>query len=408
MNFVFVSLQRINTDRDSTSTSLAKELAKNHRVLYINSPIDRRTYYSKNIDNFTKSHIKCIKTGEGKLKQLNKNLWVLNPSRMIESINWIPSTSVFSFFNRKNNLQFSKDIKEAVEALGFDNYILINDKDIFRSFYLKEILKPDKYIYLDRDYTIGMDYWKKHGVELEPRLMQKSDAVVCNSHDFVKRAKLYNPNSFYIGNGFNLEQYNNKEDFPVPDDLKGIPGPIVGYVGALITLRLDLDMMIGMAEARPDLSFVLIGWEDEAFEKSSLHTLSNVYFLGKKHTKDVPAYIKHFDVCINPQVLNEITSGNFPLKIVEYLAMGKPVVATTTPTMQEIFGRHTYLADSTNNFLEQIDRALREEQLSSGIQYRRDFAANFSWKNVASALIKSIESIKCAQPTRQAHIATKL
>ncbi|WP_162054844.1 glycosyltransferase [Pontibacter pamirensis] len=397
MNFVFVSLQRINTDRDSTSTSLAKELAKNHRVLYVNSPIDRKTYYSNNIDNFTKSHINSIKQGEEKLRKLDENLWVLNPSNIIESINWIPFTSIFSFFNRKNNLRFAKEIKEAIEELGLDNYILINDKDIFRSFYLKEILKPAKYIYLDRDYTIGMDYWKKHGVVLEPQLMQKSDAVVCNSYDFTKRAKKYNLNSFYIGNGFNMEQYNHDEYFPVPDDLQDIPGPIVGYVGALITLRLNLEMMIEMAQARPDLSFVLIGWQDKEFENSSLHTLPNIYYLGKKHTREVPAYIKHFDVCINPQILNKITSGNFPLKIVEYLAMGRPVVATATPTMHEIFGGYTYLADSTSTFIELIDKALRDEKPSC-IQRRKEFAANFSWQNAASALLKSIESVQSKRP----------
>ncbi|MFD3000924.1 glycosyltransferase [Pontibacter toksunensis] len=393
MNFVFVSLQRINTDRDSTSTSLAKELAKEHKVLYVNSPIDRKTILSADTDEFTKAHITSLKKNEEPLTQVHENLWVLNPLHVIESINWIPSTTVFSALNWFNNKRFAKDIKEAITTLGFDNFILINDKDIFRSFYLKEILKPDKYIYLDRDYTIGMDYWKKHGVTLEPQLMRKADAVVCNSLDFTERAKLYNKNSFYIGNGFNIDQYKFKEDFPVPDDLKAIPGPIVGYVGALITLRLDLELMISMAEARPDLSFVLIGWEDKEFEDSRLHKLKNVYFLGKKHTNDVPAYIKHFDVCINPQILNEITSGNFPLKIVEYLAMGKPVVATVTPTMESIFWGHTYLADSTIGFLGQIDKALQENNTSL-MQERRNFAANFTWANVASALLKSIKSIK--------------
>ena len=393
MNFVFVSLQRINTDRDSTSTSLAKELAKKHKVLYVNSPIDRKTSLSAHTDEYTKAHIASIKSKEDPLTQVNENLWVLNPVHIIESINWIPSTTIFSALNWINNYRFAKEIKEAVVRLEFDDFVLVNDKDIFRSFYLKEILKPQFYLYLDRDYTIGMEYWKKHGVALEPKLMQKSDAVVCNSHDFTKRAKLYNPNSFYIGNGFNIEQYNHEEDFPVPDDLKDIPRPIVGYVGALITLRLDLDMMIEMAEARQDLSFVMIGWEDTEFETSKLHNLSNVYFLGKKHTKEVPAYIKHFDVCINPQVLNEITSGNFPLKIVEYLAMGKPVVATATPTMHEIFSQHTYLADNTEGFLEQIDKAIQEESAAK-TQERRAFASNFSWENVAAALLKSIESVQ--------------
>jgi teichuronic acid biosynthesis glycosyltransferase TuaH len=390
MDFIFVSIQRINTDRDSTSTCLAKELAKNHRVLYVNAPIDRKTYYLGSDDPYTNDHCQSIKEKNGEeLKKLAPNLWVLNPSTIIESINWIPFTPVFCVFNRKNNVRFAKDIKEAIDELGFRNYIIINDKDIFRSFYLKEILKPEKYIYLDRDYTIGIDYWKRHGVSLEPALMEKSDAIVCNSYDFTKRARQYNPNSFYIGNGFDAEQYDHRQKKAVPSDLKEIPGPRIGYVGALITLRLDLNLMIELAKARPSWSFVLIGWEDESFERSELHELANVYFLGRKHTKEVPAYIQHFDVCINPQILNEITRGNFPLKVVEYLALGKPVVGTATNTMNEVFSEHTYLAKDKEGYVQQIEKALAEDSPSMQ-QERLSFVRSFSWENVANLLLEAI------------------
>jgi len=390
MNFVFVSLQRIGTDRDSTSTSLAKELGKTHHVLYVNSPIDRRTFYSKTNDDFTQEHVEAIKRKDGDLLfKLQDNLWVLNPGRIIESINWIPFTNLFNQVNWINNYRFAKDIREATKELGFSSYILINDKDIFRSFYLKELLKPSKYIYLDRDNTVAMDYWKRHGVALEPELMKKADAVVCNSNDFTKRARQYNRNSFYIGNGFNVEQYDTTESRPIPADMQDIPKPRIGYVGALITLRLDIEAMVAMAKARPSWSFVLIGPEDEDFQNSELHQLQNVYFLGKKHTSDVPAYIEHFDVCINPQLLNEITIGNFPLKVVEYLAMGRPVVATETNTMKEVFQDYTYLADSTDSFIQQIQKALLQDAAQAQ-QARKKFVRNFSWQKVTELLLKSI------------------
>ncbi|GAB3538511.1 hypothetical protein GCM10027443_33620 [Pontibacter brevis] len=401
MNFVFVSLQRINTDRDSTSTSLAKELAKKHKVLYVNSPVDRKTILASDKDEYTKAHIASIKSKKDPLTQVHENLWVLNPSHVIESINWIPSTAIFSALNWVNNNRFAKDIKNALDRLGFEKFILINDKDIFRSFYLKEILKPEFYLYLDRDHTLGIDYWKRHGISLEPKLMKKADAIVCNSYDFTKKAKKNNTNSFYIGNGFDLDQYNSDEIREIPEDLKSIPGPRIGYVGALLTLRLNLDMMIAMAKARPSWSFVMVGPEDEDFQKSELHDLPNVYFLGKKHTQDVPAYIEHFDVCINPQILNEITKGNFPLKVVEYLALGKPVVATATNTMNEIFSKHTYLADDTDSFIGQIDKALAEDQPAMQ-QKRKEFAKSFSWEKVAGLLLSCIERIsnKSTKPTR--------
>lgn len=392
MNFVFVSLQRINTDRDSTSTSLAKELAKNHNVLFVNSPIDRKTLHSADVDSYTKAHIEDIKAKKEPLTKVGTNLWVLNPTTILESINWIPSTSIFSVFNRINNKRFAKDIKAAVEKLKFGKFILINDKDIFRSFYLKELLKPEKYIYLDRDYTIGTDYWRRHGVPLEPKLMAKSDAVVCNSYDFTNRAKLYNPNSFYIGNGFNTAQYNSQESQSIPADLASISGPRIGYVGALLTLRLDLNLLIELAQAAPKWSYVFIGWEDEQFQNSILHRLPNVYFLGRKHTAEVPAYVAHFDVCLNPQVINDITKSNFPLKVVEYLAMGRPVVATPTNTMKEVFSDHTYFADDQASYIDQIKKAMLEDSAAKQ-QERKGFSKSFSWEKVTGVLLKYIEQV---------------
>jgi glycosyltransferase involved in cell wall biosynthesis len=389
MNFVIVSLQRINTDRDSTSTSLAKELAKKHKVLYVNSPIDRGTLMSLEKDPYTQAHIDGIHSKADPLQQLSENLWAFNPETIIESINWIPYTPVFSIANKINNRRFAADIRKVVDRLDMKAFVLINDKDMFRSFYLKELLKPVKYVYLDRDKTLAVDYWKKHGTKLEPALMKKSDVVVCNSYEFVERAKLYNQNSFYIGNGFNVEQYSSALGWAEPDELKSIPHPRIGYVGALFSIRLDIPLLISIAKKKPEYSFVFIGWEDENFRKSELHGMSNVYFLGKRHTREVPAYLAYFDVCINPQLLNHITHANFPLKAVEYLAMGKPVVAAATDTMEAVFGGQYYPARTSGAFLEQIEKALVEDSAAAQEQ-RKDFAQQFSWEQVADLLLQSI------------------
>ncbi|TGD79628.1 glycosyltransferase [Hymenobacter wooponensis] len=393
MNFVFVSLQRINTDRESTSTNLARELARqNHNVLYVNSPVNRKDYFIAPESPFVAAHLQAIKSKAAPLQELAPHLWVLYPTQPLESFNWVPSTPLFLWLIKFNNRRFGKEIQKAVQDLGFDDYILVNDKDIFRSFYLKEILNPRKYVYMDRDYTVGAPYWLRHGPSLEPALMRKADAVVCNSLDFTKRAQFFNPNSFYIGNGFDVAQFNISHSASVPSDLKRIPGPRIGYVGALITLRLDLNLLIEVARARPNWSFVLIGTEDEAFALSTLHKLPNVFFLGYKHTREVPAYLLHFDVCINPQVLNDFTRSNFPLKILEYLALGKPVVATETNTMNEVFAEHTYLATGAAEYLVQIDKALAEDNEALA-QKRVDYAKKFSWEHIAKLFIQHLQTL---------------
>jgi glycosyltransferase involved in cell wall biosynthesis len=82
-----------------------------------------------------------------------------------------------------------------------------------------------------------------------------------------------------------------------------------------------------------------------------------VHFLGAKKMEDLPLYVKAFDVCINPQLVNEVTIGNYPRKIDEYLAMGKPTVATSTTAM-EVFADYCYLANNKEGYIKSIEAAL--------------------------------------------------
>ena len=388
MNFVFISLQPLDAGRESTSTCLARELSRHHRVLYVNPPLDRRTLWLEKKAASNAGSREAVRRKQPELVSMGENFWMLRPSVLLESINWIPFTSIFSRLNRINNRRFAGEIKSASAELGFDKFVLVNDKDIFRGFYLKELLQPEKYIYLHRDNTVAMDYWRRHGQKLEPLLMQKSDAVVCNSPEFTEDTRRYNPRSYNIGNGYDASRYNADEDIPEPEDLSAIPHPRIMYVGALLALRLDVDLMEKLAAARPGWNFVFIGKEDEAFRQSNLHDRPNAYFLGTKHTREVPAYMAHADVCINPQVVNEITDGNFPLKVLEYLAMGKPVVATSTSTMRQVFAGHTDLAAGLGGFVSQI-----EEALKNGVDKKETaaFLKGFNWQSISNNLLKAIK-----------------
>jgi len=392
LNFVFVSLQRINTDRESTSTSIAKELSRHHRVLYVNPPIDRKAYLLGTSDRFINEHLQFVRHEKhGHLYQMAENLWVLNPGSVIESINWIPNTPIFQYFNKRNNRRFAKEIRKAVDDIGFEDFVLINDKDIYRSFFLKELLTPLLYAYLDRDYIIAMDYWKRHGSILEPLLMAKSDLVLCNSPGFTKRASQYATQAHYIGNGCDITVFDANTAHLLPSDLSAIKSkPIIGYVGALTALRLDINLLIFLAESRPEWSFVFVGPEDKAFQHSKLHALDNTHFLGKKESAEAPAYMQHFDICINPQLINEITDDNYPLKIDEYLAMGKPVVATATTIMQEVFHQVVGLAASKQEFLAELEKAL-ESDTDEKRNQRIAMAATHSWPTITEHVLRIIK-----------------
>ena len=388
-DIVIVGLQPWYTEIGSNCKSIALELSKNHRVLYINAPLDRKTILRRKEDVHIKRHLDIIRDGSEDLVEVQPNLWNYYPKNILESLNWIRPTALFSLLNRINNRRYAADIRRAADRLGFKNFILFNDNDIFRSFYLKDLLKPALYIYYSRDNLLGVDYWKRHGKSLEPAHIAKADVAVANSAYLADYLSTYNKNAYYIGQGCNVGLFNPATSLDKPEDMEGIPSPVIGYVGVLSDLRLDPDLIRMMAQSKPDRHIVLVGPEDEAFAKSSLHQLPNVHFLGKKPLEALPAYIAHFDVCINPQKVNPVTIGNYPLKIDEYLAMGKPVVATRTEALQP-FEDYIYAAGTASAYPALIDRALAEDTPQRQHQ-RIVFARTHTWENSVASLETAIQ-----------------
>lgn len=388
-DFILISLNPWYTPLSSTSKHVARELAKKNRVLYINPPLDRKTMVTRRNDPLLQKHIKVIKGEESGLVEIIPNLWNYYPNTVLESVNWIPNTKVFSWFNHINNKRIASSIQDAIEQLGFSDFILINDKDLFRGYYLKELLKPQVYLYYDRDYILGVDYWRKHGTTLEPLLAKKSDLIVTHSDHFMEILKPYNSNIYNVGSGIDLSLFDINKHYSLPLDMHSFSSPIIGYVGALTSARLDLKAFEQVAEERPQWTMVLVGPEDEAFSSSKLHSMSNVVFCGRKTIEEIPAYISHMDVCLNLQVINDITIGNYPLKIDEYLAMGRPVVATRTRGMKP-FEPYTFLGEAGGNYIPLIEKALKADEAFR--QKGLAFAKSHSWENILNNIYAAIDN----------------
>jgi glycosyltransferase involved in cell wall biosynthesis len=389
-DFVIVGLQPWDIEIGSNCKNIALELARNNRVLYVNAPLDRGTAIKKLRQQAKEEKDRPAR--KAGLKQIGSSLWKLDPPTVIDSINWLPDGALFTFFNKRNNRKFAKDIRKALDELNFTSFILFNDGDMLRSFYLQEYLRPALSIYYTRDNLLSVPYWRKHGRQLEPALMKKSSLVTGNSVYLCDIARRSNPNTFYVGSGCELSLFDPSVPQEKPDDLRAIPGPVIGYLGMIFTQRLDLALLIDICKRRPDWSFVFAGKEDAAFSQSALHQLKNVHFLGMKKGDRLPAYLAFMDVAINPQLVNDVTIGNYPRKIDEYLAMGKPVVATRTVTM-ESFEPYVYLASGADEYIACIEKALAENSPALSRE-RIAFARTHTWENSVDAIGRAIEQVE--------------
>ena len=391
-DFIIVGLQALDNAIGSNCINIAYEFAKHNRVLYVNYPVDRFSRIREKNDPRMQKRKNIIKGKEEDLVKIQDNFWNLYPRTTLESISQLGNKCLFDYLNKINNKRFAKQIQSAIDRLGFKDVIIFNDSDMYRSLYLKEFLKPALYIYYTRDNMIFVDFWKKHGVRIEAALMGKSDLVVANSTYLADYGRKFNKNSFYVGQGCDTSLFDNKLIKEIPEDFKDIKKPIIGYIGVLYTLRLDIDVLVYLAKNSPEWSIVLVGPEDDNFKASELHSLSNVYFFGSKKMEELPKYLSQFDVALNPQILNEVTIGNYPRKIDEYLAMGKPTVATKTEAMS-VFADHTYLATNKEEYLELTKKALAENSKEKE-EEREKFAKSHTWENNVKEIYKAIEDVE--------------
>ena len=169
----------------------------------------------------------------------------------------------------------------------------------------------------------------------ESELLGHVDLVLASSPMLAERLARQHPATHLVPHGADVSVYSRalREVLPEPSDLAHISRPRAGFVG-MIDGRLDTDLLRRVARALPDWSFVLVGQvRFRADGLVELQELPNVHFLGFKPPAELPAYLRHLDVTTIPYREDAFTRAIFPLKLFEYLAAGKGVVATRLPSL---------------------------------------------------------------------------
>ncbi len=124
-------------------------------------------------------------------------------------------------------------------------------------------------------------------------------------------------------------------------ELAAAPRPRIGYVGAL-NEKIDFDLLASVARRRPEWHFVLVGGLDltgNPHKADGLAALPNVHWTGRVGVEQVPHAIAAMDVCLLPYEQNPWTAAIDSLKLYEYFACGRPVVATDVPAVHAPFAR---------------------------------------------------------------------
>ena len=190
--------------------------------------------------------------------------------------------------------------------------------------------------------------------QLERSMLEYSDVTVVSAHALEARHRRYARRVVYVPHGVDVEwfQQQTAQQRPLPD-LGSITGPIAGFVGRIADW-IDLAILSASADALPNWTFVCVGPENidvRPYERPNLR------FLGRKPYELVPQYIARFDVCLMPFADNEVARSVNPLKMYEYLALGKPVVST-----------HMAEVDAFRNVVRMVDPSAFPEAIVSAFE----------------------------------------
>ncbi len=229
---------------------------------------------------------------------------------------------------------------------------------------------------------------------LEKRLLslvRLSCAVTAVNENVARIAREYGADPVVVPNGADVEGMSRawREELPCPGPLRAAGRrPILAYTGVFTSARIDIDLLVGALDRLDGWEFVALGDREEAAVRGLGHR-KNVTFLPRVPYDELPAWYRRFTVCALPHADNAHTRGNDPLKIYEYLAAGRPVVATPVAGTGP-FASLITLATDGRSFAEGVIEAAENDSLDLA-RRRAAAVALHSWQNRAETILSLLE-----------------
>ena len=243
-------------------------------------------------------------------------------------------------------------------------------------------------------------------VELERELLRRADVVFTGGQSLyeVKRGKHHNVHPF--PSSVDVAHFAKARDAQMdPADQAPISRPRLGFFGVLDE-RLDIELLRGVAELRPDWQMVMLG-PVVKIDPASLPRRPNIHYLGAKKYTELPAYLAGWDVALLLFARNEATRYISPTKTPEYLAAGKPVVSTSIRDVVRPYGARglVEIADTPQEFVSAVAACLRgDEERKSAADA---FLSRMSWDRTFREMKKLLDAC-CHAPHRARPAVSRL
>lgn len=187
-----------------------------------------------------------------------------------------------------------------------------------------------------------------------------------------------------------------------PPDQAHLASPRLGFFG-VIDERMDLDLLRGVAEARPEWQLIMLG-PVVKIDPVTLPACPNIHYLGPKTYQQLPAYIAGWDVALLPFAHNEATRFISPTKTPEYMAAGKPVVSTSICDVVKPYGQRglVRIADDVTAFVAACEAGMAEDaevRLARNDVFLKQMSWDSTWTRVQRLVDAALAPVEEPAPT---------
>lgn len=249
-------------------------------------------------------------------------------------------------------------------------------------------LKPTRILLDQIDDFCAFQWAPPEGRSLENELLARASHVFTGTgtlaHDAVGRT---DAPIEYLPSGVRAGRLTKPQAEPA--DIANLPHPRVLYVGTLND-RVDGDLFLRSARAVSGGSVVVVGPRHSTFKAPKLP--ENVHFFGLKPHEELPGYYQHCDLGIMPFADCPAARAINPIKTLEYLAVGLPVLSAPIPDVVRYYQGVVETA-LPSGWEGAIQRLLGEDN-GELRKARRAFARNRSWKSLGEAIEERLRRLE--------------
>lgn len=190
------------------------------------------------------------------------------------------------------------------------------------------------------------------------RLLEAADEVVVCSPSLARSKGNDRPVNL-IQNAVDVARYRRQYARPsnLPDSAFAL------YAGTLHEDRLDVDLVIATAErlAQSGSSLVLVGPNAlDAKNTARLAETPGVVVLGARPKETIPAYLQHAHALVVPHIVDDFTDSLDPIKLYEYLAVGRPIVSTPVAGFRDYVTSADFIVGADQTFVDAVVAAVAE------------------------------------------------